>query len=99
MQKVMWLDDKYPDYSPKKIFGIFFKTDWDTLIVTGIIMFLTLLIRFILEEELPIKEIAHYNLYTYGIALTLGYAGQRIIYKIMGKAESTLSNKIDNFKP
>lgn len=96
MQKVIALGDTHKT-KMKETFSIFWSEDWDTLFVSFLVMTLNVVAHFILESYAPksIIEYEYYDLISFGIALTLGYAGQRIIYKYLGTAETALAKKGD----
>lgn len=96
MQKVIALGDQNKSMERKEIFATFWHEDWDTLFVSGLVLVLNLAAHYIIEAYtiLP-KEIGNYPLYAFGIALVLGYAGQRLIYKYLGTAEAALAKKGD----
>ncbi len=94
-QKVTVLDKKYPDLSKKQIFSVFLDEDWTTLLGSSIVLALNLVAHYIVENYTDfIENIDHYDLYSFGIALILGYAGQRLIYKWLGSAEQALDKKV-----
>lgn len=96
MQKVISLGDKFPEYSPKAIFKVFFAEDWDTLIVSGLVLISNVVLHYVLIY-------INYNPFTegwwvaapFGLAFVLGYAGQRLIYKFFGTAEKVLNKQIE----
>ena len=99
-QKVKALDAKYPEKSIREIFNTFLDQDWVTLFISALIIVLDLMVHFILDTYTPDirKGVNYYVLYAFGIALFLGYAGQRLIYKYLGKAEEILDKQADKLK-
>lgn len=99
-QKVKSLDTKFPEKSIREIFNTFLDQDWVTLFISGLIIVLDLMVHFILDKYTPdlIKGINYYVLYAFGVALILGYAGQRLIYKLLGKTEEFLDKQADKIK-
>jgi hypothetical protein len=95
MQKISILGDKFPEKTIGDIQAIFWKQDYDTLIVSALVLLLNLVAHYIVGEYTDIPSIKYYHLYSFGIALVLGYAGQRIIYKYLGTAEKFLDRKIE----
>ena len=94
--KVLELDKKFQDDSLSDVLKQFWLSDRITLIISGLIVFANLVTHFIIEEYTNFETaIPNYALYNFGVALVLGYAGQRIIYKYLGKAENVLMNKAD----
>lgn len=97
LQKVMELDKKFPDDTLGDVFSMFWKTDRVTLIISFFILCLNLVAHYIIEVYAPqIREIENWVLYGFGLALLLGYAGQRLVYKYLGKAEEVLNKKVEN---
>jgi hypothetical protein len=103
MQKINELCNKNPTKTQKDVIKTFWHEDWDTLTVSGIVLFLNIVVHFIMHTyaEHIIIQNQNYHLWSFGIALTLGYAGQRLIYKYLGSAEKFLDSKsnIDKLKP
>lgn len=94
--KVIELDKKFQDDSMWQVTVEFWKSDKFTLILSGLIIFANLVVHFVVHEYTDFENsIPNYALYNFGIALVLGYAGQRIVYKYLGKAESVLTSKAD----
>lgn len=97
MQKVISLGATYPQDGPAVVFKAFFKEDWDTLGVSGLVLLLNLVVHYILNRYAPgLSTVPNYDLYNFGVALVLGYAGQRVVYKYLGTAEKLLDRKSDN---
>ena len=95
MQMIMAFGNKFPNETRKGIIQIFFKEDWDTLIVSGLVLALNLTAQFIFDYyEIPFTKNENYILYAFGTAFVLGYAGQRMIYKYMGTAEKFLDKQV-----
>jgi hypothetical protein len=101
MQKVSELDNKYPELKWKEVFALFIKEDWDTMVISGLVWATQTVIHvilFIFAPELP-ASIEYYILWAFGIALVLGYCGQRVVYKFFGSAEKVLIKQIDSKLP
>jgi hypothetical protein len=96
MQKISILGDKFPDKSIREIRILFLKEDLDTLVVSALVLMLNLVSHYIVTIYTTIPKMDNYHLYSFGAALVLGYAGQRVIYKYLGTAERFLDKKIDN---
>ena len=96
MQKIISLGDKHVEKNRSQIFSAFLYEDWDTLVVSTLIIILHLVSHYIVENYTKIDEINNYHLYSFGLALLLGYAGQRIIYKYLGSAEEFLNKKVSD---
>lgn len=97
MQKVISLGTQFPQDGPSVVFRAFLKEDWDTLMVSGLVVLLNVVTHYILETYAPgVTQIENYALYSFGVAFVLGYAGQRIVYKYLGTAEKLLDKKADD---
>lgn len=96
MQKVITLGSNYEDHSWKQVFGAFFKEDWDTLLVSGIVLCVNLLVQFVINNYAMdiIYQNPNFHLYMFGAAFVIGYAGQRLVYKYLGSAEKFLDKKV-----
>lgn len=99
IQNIIKIGDDNKSFTRKQVLSQFFKTDWDTLCASGGILALHELIHFMLEwygYAVP-KDLTILLTY-YGLTIFLGWGGQRALYKIFGKTEQVINNKIDNFK-
>lgn len=95
-QKVHELDKKFDNDTFNEVLSVFWKSDRVTVWISVIILFLNVVAHYIIEHYSNLPEsIPNYPLYAFGIAFVLGYAGQRIIYKWLGTAERTLTEKGD----
>ena len=101
LQKVKSIDDKYPDFTKSQIWGVFWDEDWTTLLGSGLVLTLNLVTHFIVQtyaphfEEITIMGVP-YIIAALGIALVLGWGGQRLIYKWLGSAEKVLDKKVND---
>lgn len=96
-QKMLELDKKFPDDSLRDVADTFFKEDRITLIISGLVLAFNLLAHYILDAYTSVPaSVPYYILWAFGIAFVLGYGGQRIVYKYLGKAESVLIKKADS---
>lgn len=96
-QKVKDIDSRYPDDTLKDVFKIFLREDAITLFASILILILNLVVHYIIGAYTTLPTtIEYYILYAFGIALLLGYAGQRLVYKYLGKAEEVLSKRLDS---
>lgn len=95
-KKMFELDKKFEDDTMNDVINMFLREDRVTLVISGLILALNLVAHYIIEmyTTLPIT-ISYYPLYAFGIAFVLGYAGQGIVYKYLGKAEQALMKKAD----
>lgn len=102
MQKVISLGDKFPAETPRSVFKLFWKEDWDTLVVSGLILVLNIVGHYITFDKLGMVLLSewYWQIAPYVLSLVGGYLGQRWIYKFFGSAEKALDkqflNKLDN---
>jgi hypothetical protein len=95
MQKIKALRAAFPKIRFKEIWGTFFSEEWDSLIVSLLVLFCYELALFICnynEVKLP-YWLDYWGMYA--LALVLGYAGQRLAYKYLGTAEEVLEKNAD----
>lgn len=102
MQKIRALRTKFPSCNPNQVVKTFFAEEWDSLFVSLVVWLvyeIFIYISILNNYSLPMW----YKLYgVYGLALVLGYSGQRLAYKYLGTAEKVLEKKaeqIENNKP
>lgn len=95
-QKVFELDKKFADDSLADVFNEFLKSDRVTLIVSGLVLLLNIVVHYIIDAYTDFSNIEYYDLYSFAVAFVLGYAGQRLIYKYLGKAEEVLNKKVES---
>lgn len=94
--KVIELDKISKDDTMWDVTKEFWKSDKFTIVLSGLIIFANLVIHFIVAEYTTLEtSVPNYALYNFGIALILGYGGQRIVYHYLGKAERVLTKKAD----
>lgn len=94
MQKIRKLRTLYPTFGLKDMFKVFFGQEWDSLIVSGLVVAVYQLV-FIVLYLTDAKTPQWWPLASYGLAFVLGYAGQRLAYKYLGTAEQFLSDNAD----
>lgn len=104
VQKVNTLDKQYPEKSIKEIYSLFFENEWSSLSVSALVLFADLFFHFIIDSYFPaVREMSitvplinltmPYLAVSFIVAFVLGYGGQRLAYKYLGKAEQYLSDK------
>jgi hypothetical protein len=94
MGKVSALKKAFPSLLPNTIWGTFWKEEWNVLIGSVLVWVSVELSVFIINyNRIPIPDWLQWGIYP--ISLVLGYAGQRLIYKYLGTAESILEQKAD----
>lgn len=90
------LRKKFPQFGIGEVLDTYFKEEWNTLIRSFLVMCTYLLFLFILQKaEVKMPFWWEKYLVVYGLALLLGYAGQRLIYKYLGTAENKLADTAD----
>lgn len=100
LQNVVAIDKRNPEWSRAQVWAEFKEQDYWTLWISGVIAVAHVVAHLALliygGEGLP--DLFHNMLFSLGIALVMGWGGQRIIYRFLGKAEETLNRKADNLK-
>lgn len=103
-QKIIALDKQYPEKSLLEIRKLFFDNEWASLFVSGVIILAHLFIHGVISFYLPGAEenvieipltniVVPWGLAGVLLAIVFGYAGQRLAYKYLGKAEQYLTDK------
>ncbi len=104
-QKAIEIDKRTPGDTLKDVFGIFLRENLITLIMSGLVLILDLCFHAALDVYtlIPDKPVDIFELFTlpYEIvailsSFLLGYAGQRLIYKLLGKAEGVIEKKLED---
>ena len=96
-QKIVSLGNTYPEKGRVEVVRVFFREDWDTLFISTLVLLLNEMIHVIINGYANyITQYTNFYLYSFGAALLLGYAGQRLVYKFFGSAEKFLGDQIDN---
>ena len=94
MVKVMGYKKTFPTLSFKSIWGTFFKEEWDSLMVSAIILGVVELAIFIINyQQITIPDWMQWGIYP--ISLLMGYQGQRIAYKFLNTASDALERKAE----
>lgn len=103
-QKIIQLDQAHPEKTMKEIRILFFENEQASLYVSGVIILAHLFLHGVMafympgsEEnviEIPFTDImVPWGLAGVLLGIVIGYAGQRLVYKYLGKAEQYLSDK------
>lgn len=97
-QKVIKIGNENKQMTRNGIITVFWNEDWDSLFASFFILLLNLVAHYIVGEYAPanITEYEYYMIISFGLALLFGYAGQRIVYSYLGKAEEFLNKKVEN---
>lgn len=98
MREISKLKDNYKELSKGEIFSAFFKEEWDSLIVSGIVLICWNLFLFICQYN----EIKFYPWFDkvgmYAISAALGFAGQFLAYKALSTVVGLLDQKMNQIK-
>jgi len=109
-QTLLALDDKFPDDSFGDVWREFIKRDKITLFISAWILFLCLTVHFIVNYYFPSVRNTSlafpwlggltipYLAIAFMISFILGYAGQALFYKWLGKAKKYLEEKADKIQ-
>lgn len=101
MKNIIGLGDTFPSKKRNEILIEFWNRDWDTLIVSILIWFGHIVIHVIMayyEFVFLITSYEYYLAISYGLALVIGFGGQALAYKWLGKATQYFDNKVDGIK-
>jgi hypothetical protein len=104
-QKVIQLDKANPEKKIPEIYSLFFDNEWASLIVSLLVLVTNIVAHIITVVYFPgysdVSVTVPYIDLTvpavvgfYLLALVCGYAGQRIAYNYLGKAETYLNTKV-----
>ncbi|WP_430897612.1 MULTISPECIES: hypothetical protein [unclassified Paraflavitalea] len=89
---------KFPDFGFRQVFGIFLKQDWDTLIVSGLVMILSLL-GIVIIQHYKIKLPIWFDSWgKYVFILVSGFAGHWLIYSFLGTSAKWIQRNIDKIE-
>lgn len=96
-QKLVQLDGTHPDDSFSDVWNAFWKADRITVLISGLILLTHLIAHYVVETYTDLFLNDNWNrLIDFGIALILGYGGQSLFYKLLGRAEQFLGQKVEN---
>jgi hypothetical protein len=93
----LWeLDKLKPDDTLSDVFKDFWNKDRVTVFISALVLVLNVVVHFIIANYAPslTAEIEYYNLWAFGAAFVLGYAGQWLLYKALGKAVKMAETKL-----
>lgn len=96
MQKVMTFRKNFPTLGFGQIWGTFIKNEWDSLLISLLILITIDIFLFIKIYNQWVFPAWLENWGVYLIALVVGYSGQRIAYKYLGTAEKILEKRVDS---
>ena len=98
-QKIAIIRKNHPEKHFNLIVQSFWFEDWNTLAFSVVVgLPLDLVGHYIVLNYGPdwIIKGEYYELSSFGLALLIGYAGQRLIYKYLGTAENYLDKQVAN---
>lgn len=107
-QKIAALDKQFPTIKNWDIVKTFVDQDWNTLLISVLVLALNLLVHFCLQHYAADVFKIQFSFTVFNVLITLpiilfwyvisfgaGYMGQRIIYKGLGTTEKFLGDKLD----
>lgn len=98
MVKVTGYKKTFPELTIKTIWKVFFKEEWDSLIVSALVLFVVELTIFIINYVgVLIPDWLNWGIFP--IALVMGYQGQRIAYKFLNTATEVLEKRAESINP
>lgn len=100
-QKIAGIRSRNNDKKIREIISIFWNEDWNTLLISALVLALCLTVHFIVLNYFP-KSISGHEWYypiSFGIALLFGYMGQRKIYQLFGTAENVFDKQVASKMP
>jgi hypothetical protein len=95
-QKVAIIKKNQPSKKFNEVLSLFWQEDWNTFCFSmPPILILNLVGHFAMVEYGPESITSHpwYIIGSLALAVVLGYAGQRIVYKYLGTAENVLDKQ------
>ena len=95
MQKIAALKNKFKELGFKTIWNTFFKEEWDSLIISFLVLGVSLISLYIIDLNNIVLPHWTDMWGIYAIFLVLGYSGQRLAYKYLTTAEKALDRKIE----
>lgn len=98
MVKVTGYKKKFPELTFRTIWKVFLKEEWDSLLVSALVLFVVQLTIYIINwQQILIPDWLNWGIYP--IALVLGYQGQRIAYKFLNTATEVLEKRAESINP
>lgn len=103
-QKMIEIDKRSQTDGPREVFAIFLKEDWITLLISGVVLLFNLIAHYIVDEytDVPatfsvtipvINVVVPYIILAFGFAFFLGYGGQWLIFRALGKTKAAIDEK------
>ena len=98
MLKIQGLRAQFPNLAFKMIWTTFFNQEWDSLIVSGLIISVYELALFICSYNGVVYP-SWFDMWgMYVLAIVLGYGGQSIAYKYLNTAVDELEKRADQIR-
>ena len=98
MVKVTAYRKTFPNLTFTTIWKVFIKEEWDSLMVSGLVLGVVELSIFIINYVgVVIPDWLNWGIYP--IALVMGYQGQRIAYKFLNTATEVLEKRAESINP
>lgn len=95
-EKVRIIDAQNREKGTREVFLIFFEYEWVTLSISILVLALNVITHYIIDTYAnDLTTVRYYHIYVFVLAFILGYAGQRIVYKYLGKGTKFLIDKAD----
>jgi len=107
-QQVAALKKLHPELSGKQVIDTYWKEDWNTLIMSIGVLFTDLAVHYVVSmldidwtQTFDLLGVVTtwssvYLVFSVGIAITLGYKGQDLIYKWLGTASDKLDKAVSD---
>ena len=96
MQKVMQFKKAFPNFKPNAIWQTFFNEEWDSLLVSCVVLVTLNVFLYIKAYNGWIFPEWLEGWAMYLFSLIMGYAGQRLAYRYLGTAEKALEKRVDS---
>lgn len=103
-QKAIEIDNRTPGDTLREVLGIFLKENLITLSLSALVLIADLSFHLVLDLYTTIPDgpvevfgaSVPFEILAILTSLVLGYAGQRLIYKFLGRAEAVIEKKLED---
>lgn len=104
-QSMIEIDKRSPTDGPSEVFAIFIKEDWLTLFISGVVLLFNLITHYIVDTYTDVPNTytlsvlgltIPYIILAFAFAFFLGYGGQWLLFKVLGKTKDIIEKKIDD---
>jgi hypothetical protein len=89
---------KFPAYDKKEIVKTFYSEEWDSLLVSGVVLLIWNISLALIDVNKIILPLWYEKWGEFAFALVLGYCGQRLAYSVLSTAEGVLQKKVDQLQ-